>query len=165
MFSPIVRFELFKKEDDKRVSQIKELLYQSFEWTYSDIESSLVAIENGNGYLLIIDDVVISCIFVFDKFDSHQNKFAFLYSVATDSNYRKRGHLTNLYKSFVRPNLIANGYCAVVLTVADDTLIKFYEALNFRVTKVLLHQEPHVQMIDSFDLGLRTDLDVLSVED
>lgn len=165
MFSPIVRFELFKKEDDKRLDQIKELLYKSFDWTYSDMESGLAAIENDNGYLLIIDDVVISCIFVFDVFDSQQNKFAFLYSVATDSNYRKRGHLTNLYKSFVRPNLIANGYCAVVLTVVDDTLINFYESLNFRVTKVLLHQEPHVQMIDSFDSELRTDLDVLSVVD
>lgn len=165
MFSPIVRFELFKKEDDKRVSQIKELLYQSFEWTYSDIESGLAAIENDNGYLLIIDDVVISCIFVFDVFDSQQNKFAFLYSVATDSNYRKRGHLTNLYKSFVRPNLMGNGYSGSVVTLTEDKLINFYEALNFRVTKVLLHQEPHVQMIDSFDSELRTDLDVLSVVD
>lgn len=163
MFSPTIRFELFNKEDDKRLDQIKELLCKSFEWTYSEMESGLVAIENGNGYLLIIDDVVISCIFVFDEFDSQQNKFAFLYQVATDSNYRKQGLLTNLYKSFVRPNLIANGYIASALTVVDDTLISLYESLNFRVTKVLPHQEPHVQMIDSFVPELKTDLDVLTI--
>lgn len=158
MFSPIIRFELFKKVD-----QIKELLYQSFEWTYSDMESNLDAIKDDNGYLLIIDDVVISCIFVIDVFDSQQNKFAFLYSVTTDSNYRKQGLLTNLYKSFARPNLIANGYSAAVLTLTEDKLINFYESLNFRVTKVLPQQEPHVQMIDSFVPELKTDLDILTI--
>lgn len=161
----MTKFELFKNGDNKRADQIKELLHQSFEWTYSDIESNLNTIKDGNGYLLIIDDVVVSCIFVIDVFDSQQNKFAFLYSVATDSKYRKRGLLTNLYESFVRPNLMGNGYSGSVVTLTEDKLINFYEALNFRVTKVLLHQEPHVQMIDSFDLGLRTDLDVLLVVD
>lgn len=163
MISPIIRFELFNKGDDKRVGQIKELLYQSFEWTCSDIESNLDTIDDGNGYLLIIDDVVISCIFVIDVFDSQQNKFAYLFSVATDSNYRKQGLLTNLYESFARPNLIAHGYVASVLTVTEDKLISFYESLNFRVTKVLQQQEPHVQMIDSFVSELKTDLDVLTI--
>lgn len=152
-----------RRGDDKRVDQIKELLYQSFEWTYSDMESNLDAIKDDNGYLLIIDDVVISCIFVIDVFDSQQNKFAFLYSVTTDSNYRKQGLLTNLYKSFARPNLIANGYSAAVLTLTEDKLINFYESLNFKAVKVLPQQEPHVQMVDSFVSELKTDLDILTI--
>ena len=58
---------------------------------------------------------------------------------------------------------MGNGYSGSVVTLTEDKMINFYESLNFRVTKVLPHQEPHVQMIDSFVPELKTDLDVLTI--
>lgn len=156
-------FKLFDFDDKSQVSQIRELLSKSFEWDDPDIINTLKSSNIECGYLLTICDKVISCIFVIDVFDSQGNKFALLFSVATDPDYRNRGCMTHLYNHFVRKELISKGYSGAVVALQMESLIKFYSTLNFKMSKVVPSQDLKYQMIDSFTSIANTDLDVISI--
>lgn len=156
------RIEPFDFANKNQISQIKELLSRSFEWYCPDIISELKSSNIECGYLLTDHDQVISCVFVIDVFDSPGNKFAMLYSIATDPDYRNRGCMTHLYNHFVRKELISKGYSGAVVSFQTEGLIKFYRSLNFEMNKIIPSQDLKYQMIDSFTSPMNTDLDVIS---
>lgn len=155
----MISFAKRRPDDNAQKKSLRDLLTSSFDWSCADFDEVFNSFDSDHAFLLEDNrNRVISCLFVYDVVDDDGDMWAFLFSLATLPDYRRRGLMTSLYQDFAEPCL-KRSYRGACLVPANEDLIPYYERLGFRVVSTQ-GQEPFCQMANDYRGG-SIHLDVL----